>query len=251
MKLFGLSITREQRASAEDPRVPVSAENFLAFFGAQSVTLPHVTIDSALTVPAVWAAVAFLSRTLATLPLHVYRKTDGGPVKLDGKLEKIIHDMPNPEMDSFKFRQYFWQQVFTGGRGLAWLEWNATQLENIWPMDPARTIVKRVGQRKVYQWESKEYPAEDVIDIPFMLKSDGLLHYGPVMMAARAIQLALAMNEYGSKFFAGGGVPPLALSGPLPVGPEALKRAMADVNRPSMRRAKATSRFSRCRPATN
>jgi phage portal protein BeeE len=31
-----------------------------------------VTIESALTVPAVWAAVSFLSRTLAALPLHAY-----------------------------------------------------------------------------------------------------------------------------------------------------------------------------------
>jgi len=41
----------------------------------------------------------------------------------------------------------------------------------------------------------------------------------------------LAMNDYGSKFFAGGGVPPLALTGPLPQGPEGMKRAMGDIQR--------------------
>jgi HK97 family phage portal protein len=50
-------------------------------------------------------------------------------------------------------------------------------------------------------------------------------------MARKAIQLAIAMNDYGSGFFAGGGVPPLALVGPLPQGPEGMKRAMADVQR--------------------
>ncbi|RYM12873.1 phage portal protein [Sphingobium cupriresistens] len=39
------------------------------------------------------------------------------------------------------------------------------------------------------------------------------------------------MGNYAGDFFAGGGVPPLALSGPLPQGPEAMKRAMGDIHR--------------------
>jgi HK97 family phage portal protein len=49
------------------------------------------------------------------------------------------------------------------------------------------------------------------------------------MLASKAIQLALAMNDYASNFFAGGGVPPLALIGPMPTG-AGMKRAMADVH---------------------
>ncbi|WP_234905088.1 hypothetical protein [Rhizobium rhizogenes] len=67
----------ETRASIENPTVPVSAENFMAFFGVQSANLPHVTIDNALNVPAVMAAVAFMSRTLAALPRHAYRTRRG------------------------------------------------------------------------------------------------------------------------------------------------------------------------------
>ncbi|MEI5682346.1 MULTISPECIES: phage portal protein [unclassified Mesorhizobium] len=221
----------ESRNTIENPTVPVSAENFLAFFGVQSANLPNVTIDRALTVPAVWAAVAFLSRTLAALPLHAYRTTKDGPQKISGKLESVVHDAPNDGQDSFKFRQYFWQQVFTGGRGLAWIERTPQGIEALWPMDPTKTVVKRHGGKVVYQFENKEYPAADVIDVPFMLKADGLKHYGPIAMSAKAIQLALAMNDYGSNFFAGGGVPPLALEGPLPAGADAVKRAQADIKR--------------------
>jgi len=231
MKFLGLDIRRETRSSIEDPRVPVSAENFLQFFGLGSTNLPNVTIDSALAVPAVWAAVAFLSRTLASLPLHAFRNTKEGPVRISGKLETVVHENPNDEQDGFKFRAYFWQQVFTGGRGMAWIERTPTGVEALWPMDPKRVQIKRSGGRTIYRFDSKEYPAADVIDVPFMLRADGLRHYGPIAMAAKAIQLALAMNDYASTFFAGGGVPPLALSGPLPQGPEALKRAMADIHR--------------------
>ncbi len=233
---FSVELARSQaaeaRASIENPTIPVSAENFLAFFGVNNGNVPAVTIDSALTVPAVSAAVAFLSRTLAALPLHPYRRDrQGNAVKVGGRLGTVVHDAPNPGMGSFKFRQYFWQQVFTGGRGLAWIERSSSGVEAMWPLDPTKTTIKRTAGRVTYAHESKTYAAEDVIDVPFMLKPDGISHYGPVTLAAKAIQLALAMNDYASNFFAGGGVPPLALTGPLPASPEAMKRAQADIKR--------------------
>lgn len=234
MKAFGLEIRRtqpERRDSIENPTVPVSAANFLAFFGLDGTNLPNITIDRALTVPAFGAAVAFLSRTLAALPLHAYRKTDDGSVKLSGKLQTIIHENPNGEMDGFAFRQYFWQQVFTGGRGLAWIERNGTAIENIWPMNPAKVTIRRAGMRLVYRHDGLEYPSSDVIDVPFMLRANQTGHYGPMVLAAKALQLNLAMGNYGAQFFAGGGVPPLALVGPLPTGPDAMARALGDVNR--------------------
>lgn len=223
--------TETRSGPASDETIPVSNENFLAFFGINGANIPDVTIDSALTVPAVAAAVAFLSRTMAALPLHAYRATKDGPKKISGKLETVVHDAPNDGMDSFKFRQYFWQQVFTGGRGLAWIERAPQGVEAIWPFDPTKTTISRKAGAVSYEYGGKVYPAADVIDLPFMLKPCGLQHYGPVTLASKAIQLALAMNDYASNFFAGGGVPPLALVGPLPAGAEAVNRALADINR--------------------
>lgn len=231
MNIFGRLRGAERRESIENPTVPVSAENFLAFFGVNSTSLPHVSIDSALRVPAVWAAVAFLSRTMSVLPLHAYRKTKNGPERVNGKLGAIFDEAANDGMGIVRFRQYFWQQVFTGGRGLAWIERTPQGVGALWPMDPTKVTVRRVGFNVVYTFDNKEYPAADVIDVPFMLKPDGLSHYGPINMASKAIQLALAMNDYASQFFAGGGVPPLALTGPLPQGAEAMKRAMSDIHR--------------------
>ena len=62
--------------SLENPNAPVSAENFLHIMGwgdFQSSAGVTVNIDNALGVPAVWAAVNFISGTLASLPLEVYR----------------------------------------------------------------------------------------------------------------------------------------------------------------------------------
>ncbi|MCR6498424.1 phage portal protein [Shinella sp. CPCC 101442] len=221
----------ETRTTIENPTVPVSAENFLAFFGVQSANLPAVTIDNALTVPAVWAAVNFLSRTLAALPLHAYRKTKTGSERISGMLATVVHDAPNPAQDRFKFWHWFWSQVFTGGRGLAWIERTPQGVDAIWPLDPGKTTISRRAGKVFYTCDGIEYSAADVIDVPFMLKADGLKHYGPIAQASKAIQLALAMNDYGSNFFAGGGVPPLVLEGPLPANGDAMNRAKADIKR--------------------
>lgn len=209
-----------------------SGSSFLQVLNANTVTLPAVTVDTALTVPAVWAAVSFLSRTLAALPLHAYRNTNEGPVKISGGLETLIHEAPNPEWTSFKLRQYFWQQVFTGGRGLLWIERSGSNIVGLWPINPTSVTINRNSRGETtYKVDTKTFPASDIIDVPFMLKADGLAHWGPVERGAKAIQLALAMNDYGSSFFAGGGVPPLAVYGPLPAGADAMKRATADINR--------------------
>ena len=232
MNLFGFEIAREKRAATiENPTIPVSSANFMAFFGVNGTNLPAVTVDSALTVPAVAAAVTFLSRTMAALPLHAYRETKDGPKRLPGKIDGIVHDAPNDGQSSFAFRQYFWQQVFTGGRGLAWIERGVRDPEALWPMDPTKTTIKRTNGRVTYEFSGKTYEAADVIDVPFMLKADGISHYGPIALASKAIQLAISMNDYGSNYFAGGGVPPLALEGPLPAGADAVKRAQADIKR--------------------
>lgn len=245
MKLFGMEIRRfdpdphlrvavpEVRSSIEDPTVKVSAENFLQFFGLNEGNLPRVTVDSALTVPAFLAGVGFLSRTMAALPLQVFRKGPDGAKKVENGVAPLLNSAPNPDTNSFKFRQYFWQQVFTGGRGLAWIERNGSKIVGIWQMDPTKTAIMRDGNGRIgYKFERKDpYPASEVIDIAFMLKANGWQHWGPVSRGARSLQLAIAMNNYGAAFFAGGGVPPLALKGPLASGPEAQGRAHADVLR--------------------
>jgi HK97 family phage portal protein len=223
---------RERRMITEIPGIERPGANLLHVFGIGDITLPTCTIDAALSIPAVWAAVSFLSRTLAAIPLHAYRDSGKGPKKINGGLETIVHSAPNEEWTSFKLRQHFWQQVFTGGRGLIWADKTGANVHALWPIIPTNVRIKRAANGKTtYTDGSNIRAASEVIDVPFMLKADGLNHYSPLVHCAETIQISLAMRKYGAKFFAGGGVPPLGLYGPLPVGPEAMKRAMADVQR--------------------
>lgn len=235
MKFLGLELRRasraaERRDSIENPMIPVSADNFLRYFGVNTVDLPAITIDSALTDPAVFAAVAFLSRTLAALPLHPFRKAGESAARIAGPLAEMVNANVNPEWTSFGARQYFWQQVFLTGRGLFWIERSVSgQPAALWPINAARATVSiRLGSR-FYRMDGIEYPAADIIDLPFMLRSDQCSVYSPISRCAGAIQLSLAMRTYAARFFAGGGVPPLALTGPMPTDKAGMQRAMGDI----------------------
>jgi HK97 family phage portal protein len=233
-RLLGREQQQETRAGnpLENPAIPVSAsaDDLYAFFGLlhDRGQLPPVTIESALEVPAVFDAVNFQSAALAGLPLHAFK---GEASKIDGELAMLLNEAPNPEWSSFAWRKYMWQQVFTGGRGLTWIERAGIKPMALWPMDPSLTTVARKGGQRVYRFGNHEYPAEDVIDVPFMLRANQVDAYGPVAKGRKAIALAIAMNEFAGTFFAGGGVPPLALEGPLPSGNDAFKRAQADIQR--------------------
>lgn len=238
MGLFGLNFRREVRSSAspENPTVPVSAQNFMQFFGIKAGNLPLVNTESALKVTAVSAAVTFLSGSLANLPLHAFKVKGAGAERISGGVQSILNESPHTEWTSFSWRKYMWQQVFIGGRGLSWIERKGKEVVAIWPLDPSKVKIRRTNGLKIYEYDSgggkkQIYSSVDIIDIPFLLKSDQLASYSPIIMGSSAIALALAMGDYSGNFFAGGGVPPLALTGPLPSGPEGMKRAMEDISR--------------------
>lgn len=235
MRLWPFGAAAETRSLERPDTITSSAgwdewSQFLGLAGGQ-VELPRVTIESALEVPAVFAAANFLPRMMATLPLHAFRSANGEAERVDGALQMLLDEAPNPEWTSADWRRYMWGGVFTGGRGVSWIERVGSRPVAIWPMDPAQTTVRRVNGRKVYLHGSQEYAAADVIDVTFALRTDQLNVYGPIHMGRRAISLAIAMNDFAAGFFAGGGIPPMALEGPLPQGAEGFKRAQEQIQR--------------------
>jgi HK97 family phage portal protein len=226
----------EKRDSPESIKSSATAAEMFAFFGLDSAGLPAATIENAMKVPAFAAGRNFLASSLANLPLHAYRKDGKATKRLGGSLQRILNEAPNPEWSSYSARKYFWASVFgERGRGLFYIERAARDPVALWPMDPTKTTVRRVGLKKVYEWSDngtkRTYDAADVIDVPFLLKADQLSTFSTLSNGERAIQLALAMNDYGSNLFAGGGVLPLAVVGPPGSGPDATKRMIGDINR--------------------
>jgi len=228
---------KEQRGEVPAGAMPVSSGRFFevitGMFGNVSSTGVSVSVDSALGVPAVWAAVNFLSGTLAGLPLHVYRNASDGRQRVSGGLATILHDAVNDEMSSFEWRKCMFDQVFTTGRAFTFIERNVQgKVINLWPLDPAGVTVHLNGWVKEYRYKDSSkthtYAASEIIDIPFMLKPDRVSHRSPVTTCRDAIGLSISATEYGSKFFVNGGVPPFAVTGNFMTS-KAMERAADDL----------------------
>ncbi|MCF6304419.1 MAG: phage portal protein [Rhodobacteraceae bacterium] len=233
MGLFGFT-KKQKRSSFNRDNIPASASNFLERMGWSDGLTTGVTVDSALGVPAIWAAVQFLSGTIAGLPLRVFEKAEGGAIKVTGGIGAVLGGAVSDEMTSFDWRKYGFEQVFTGGRFISYIERNRRgEIVNIFPINPAAVIVKRIGSRKVYEVKQADrtkitYAAKEVIDIPFMLRSDGIKHRSPIFTHKRAVSQAIEAAKYGAKAFANGGVPPLVATGPFVSGVGA-QRASDDI----------------------
>ena len=245
MDILGWKI---ERRAKEVPAgsVAVSASNFLEVItgiaGASSVSGITVTTEKALAVPAVWAAVNFLSGTLAGLPLHVYRRSADSRSRVSGRLARVLHDAVNDEMSSFEWRYGMLSSTLTGGRSFTFIERNESgQVINLWPMDPAGVSVSVNGWVKQYKYTdgvgSKVYDASEIIDVPYMLKPDRVSHRGPIHQCRDAIALAIAATEFGSKFFMNGGVPPFAVTGNFETG-SSMSRAGNDLAEATRKAAK-------------
>lgn len=224
---------RKKKAEARE-FTQASPQTLLEAFGLESFDAQTVTVDSALGVPAVFSAVNFISGTIAGLPLHLYRRTDEGRERVAGTpLANVLHDAVSDEVTSFEWRKYSIQQTLTGGRSFSQIVRNGrNEVREIRAMDPSRVTVERVSGNRRYIYKDgatrAELGAMDVLDLPYMLKMDGLGHYGPIAQNKTAIGVAQAVQEYAAKFFANGGVPPFAVTGNFG-STGAMKRATDDL----------------------
>jgi len=192
-----------------------------------------VTVETALMVPAVSAAVNFLAETFASLPAEIYRETKTGREEVTNGISRLLSSAPNDHVSAYEFKKQLISDKLTHGRGLAYIERNESGTPiNLWSMDPARTTVRRENYVNLYEYQQPDgrreiYRGSEVIDLPWMLKSDGFSHRSPIVTGRDAIALALAATEYGARYLANGGVPPFAVTGNFQ-SPGAAQRAADD-----------------------
>lgn len=213
--------------------VTQASPNFLEVFGITGNTT--VSMEEALGVPAVWAAVNFISGTIAGLPLNIFDR-DGKGNKKKVKATKanpvvsMLHGDVNDGYSSFQWRfDMFSTGVLTEGRFVTYIERDSLQRPiNLFPL-PGATVTRNSEGRKKYKvtvaGKTSIYDQADVIDITFMLKSDLLTHRSPLRQCAVAIGKAVNANEYGSKLFKNGGLPAFALQGPFGSEKSAIRAA--------------------------
>ena len=220
--------------SRDKPTDRTAGSSYSFFLGGTS-SGKYVTERSAMQMTAVYCCVRILSEAVASLPLQFYRYTDdGGKEKaVDHPLYFLLHDEPNPEMTSFIFRETLMTHLLLWGNAYSQIIRNGKgEVVALYPLMPDRMKVDRDEHGRLY-YEYTVYDADDaegrkgtnkvgrtvrlqphdVLHIPG-LGFDGLVGYSPIAMAKNAIGLAIATEEYGSKFFANGAAPSGVLEHP-------------------------------------
>lgn len=205
-----------------------TAGSSYAFFMGGTTAGKSVTERSAMQMTAVYSCVRILAEAIAGLPIHLYRYTDaGGKEKaLDHPLYMLLHDEPNPEMSSFVFRETLMTHLLLWGNAYAQVIRNGKgEVIALYPLMPNKMTVDRDANGQLYfqyqrsieevggKSETVTLKPSDVLHIPG-LGFDGLVGYSPIAMAKNAIGLAIATEEFGSKFFANGAAPSGVLEHP-------------------------------------
>lgn len=213
--------------------------------GTKSAAGINVTPDTALQASAVYASVRVLAETIASLPLHVYRRLGNGKGKekaTEHYLYPVLHEIANPEMTSFELRETMVGHLCLRGNAYAEKVFDrAGRVKELWPLNPDGVLVERDKATKQLIYiitlpgESKQVKlSSDRILHIRGLSGNGIIGYSPIALAKESIGLALATEEYGSRFFGNASRPSGVLEHPGKLGKDAadrLKKSWEEMHR--------------------
>ncbi|NUR28498.1 MAG: phage portal protein [Catenulispora sp.] len=199
----------EQRSTIENPAVPLSSHAILESLGINhhNHTGVIVTEKTALRFGAVWRAVNLISALGGALPLHAYRS---------GTFERRsvrILDNPHPDLTDVEFwRLQYAHRCLWGNSYSLKLRNQVGQIRELHPLVPSRVKVCNDGSTdanpsgKVFivdgNLDDPLTPA-DIFHIPGF-GYDGVCGVSPIRLAATAIGLGLAAEEYGARLWSAG-----------------------------------------------
>lgn len=190
-----------------------------------------VTVDTALTYTALYAAVGIISGGVAVLPIKLHKETSDGSSEVVGSnpLHSLLARSPNPEQTPIIFKENMtgdlclwgnaYAEIARAGRGSG---------QALWRLDPSRTRpVRQSDGTLVYEYQNQQggtttLAAADVIHL--RLFGDDVIGWSPVRLAREAIASGLAMEEYKGAFFGNNATPGGVLEHPGTIKPEGRKQ---------------------------
>jgi HK97 family phage portal protein len=176
----------------------------------------------ALSMTTVYSCVKIISNTFAMVPIHLNRelKPRGKERDIINPLYRLLHDKPNQEQTSFKWRQLMMVHRLLWGAGISEIERDANGYPiALWPIPPWRVQIKRTqGKAKQLYYEINLpdgivtlFPWDVIVFSEMGVQSDKWL--SPIGIHRETIGSAIAVKQYGAKIFGTGINPAGILSG--------------------------------------
>jgi HK97 family phage portal protein len=206
------------------------------FFGGrwQTESEVRITPETAIQSTVVLAACRILAETIASLPIHVYRRTDDGYKELarDIPLYKVLSFAPNEWQTKFEFFEQMVMNLTLWGNSYSLIRSGkygaVSSLDNL---HPSRMDVERLENGRLrYSYMNPEtgryerYSQDNIMHVRWTSEPDGIKGMVPVEVGREAIGLARACEIHAAKYWANNAKPGIVLQTDGTLSPEAAER---------------------------
>lgn len=187
-----------------DPnRIPLNSEGYATAAGIA------VTQKTSTRLSVVYACVRILSQQVASLPLHVYRKT--GDLRLELPLPPYL-EQPNPDFNRFEFFEQVMSSLLLWGNAYIFKVYDQNQMvSELWVSNPEWVRVSGGTANRLYnvsrEGMTQTYPASDVIHIRGTSMPGSIYGMSPIDEGRQSLGLAFAAEAFGARFFMNGTMP--------------------------------------------
>lgn len=171
----------------------------------------RITPDTAITLPAVWACLRYLSQTTAMLPWRVMLHTDRGEQEQKrSPIWYLIYSRPSDDYSSFQFRETFMHWALRWGNAYGEIERDIVgRAIAIHPIHPQRVQVFRDTEtQEIYYEISNNYGGKATLQARDMFHIRGfgesVVGVNVMAYAADSIGWAKAAQLFGAGFFGNG-----------------------------------------------
>lgn len=201
---------REERGvNLEDPRQIISGYSLDQILGGYtSHSGRSISAAGALTLSAVYRAVAIKSGFISSLPFQVFQKTDKGRVLSNHPTSRLLSRKPNEKVSKVIFFDRAMQHYELLGNHFAYINRNGIgRVESIDLLHPHNVEVIETKERIVYKVKGHEgyVSADDMIHVPNM--GDGVNGKSVISYMREDASLMFDIRQYGESFFGRGGKP--------------------------------------------
>ena len=202
-------------ASGADGRDPSDDFWYTDLPGGMTTTGTYITPTRALRVPAVRNCLQALADPIGTLPLKVYRRlSDGNKEMLDDHpLSNVLRSEPNEHSTGYEFRGQMQWNLGLYNNAYAEIRPSARgAVGELVLLNPKQTQPKRSGDGAIWYETSdrnasrRMIPSSEMLHIKALpLSDDGLCGCPRINDASDTVAQALAVQNYGARFFQNSG----------------------------------------------
>lgn len=200
-----------QRAGAPPRKTDLWIQDVLNLLTSSS-SGKHVTVERALGLASVWAAVWLRADQLGSLPLLTYERQGLGlkPSERAGT-SALLRDQPNPEMSAMDLWSIVSAHLDLWGNAYIGKEFAGSRLVALWPIDPETVTPRRIdGQKKFDVIEDDgrlvTYSSSEIIHILGPSRR-GLVGLSPIHVHRESVGLGLKLAEHSGKLMGQGAIP--------------------------------------------